>query len=90
MTLTISLSPLASKIVQSHIDSGEYADAHAVIDALLLERQAQIEETDRWMVEQVLPTREASKADPSRAIGIDEVFAKLRKQTQDRAKVASV
>jgi antitoxin ParD1/3/4 len=90
MTLTISLSPLASKILQSQIDSGEYADAEAVIEAALVERQAQIEETDRWMLEQVLPTWEASKADPSRLLAKDEVFAKLREQMRDRAKVASV
>jgi Arc/MetJ-type ribon-helix-helix transcriptional regulator len=78
MTITITLSRQASELVQARIDSGEFNDPSAVIEAAIFDQQRDVEAIDQWMSEDVLPTLYANQADPNRSIGLDETLAHLR------------
>jgi Arc/MetJ-type ribon-helix-helix transcriptional regulator len=78
MTITITLSPHASELVQARVDSGEFDNASAAIEAAILCQKRDGETIDHWMIEDVLPTLKANQSDPNRSTSIDETFAHLR------------
>ena len=76
---TISLPAEHAAYVDAQVASGEYASASEVVRAglrALQERDAAIE---RWLREEVAPTYDAMKADPTRAIPLEEAFRLVRK-----------
>jgi Arc/MetJ-type ribon-helix-helix transcriptional regulator len=84
ISTNIILSERASAIVQARIDSGEYADANAVVEAAL-----ENSEFDAWMVGEVLPTLELNRADPSRSIAIEDTFTYLRGEIRNATKATA-
>jgi Arc/MetJ-type ribon-helix-helix transcriptional regulator len=78
MTITITLSPHASELVQARVDSGEFDNASAVIEAAIMCQERDGEAIDHWMMEDVLPTLKANQSDPNRSMSMDETFAHLR------------
>jgi Fe-S oxidoreductase len=84
MTITITLSPAASKIVQDRINNQSYPDAQTVVEAAL-----SVLELDDWMANVVLPTLELNCADPARSLGSDETFSYLRQSIVGAAKASA-
>jgi antitoxin ParD1/3/4 len=75
---TFSLPAEQAAFIDRLVESGSYATSSEVIRAglrALQERDAAIE---RWLREEVVPTYDAWKADPSGVIPIDEVFDGIR------------
>ncbi|MEQ8403032.1 MAG: type II toxin-antitoxin system ParD family antitoxin [Roseitalea porphyridii] len=71
---TVSLPQAAADYIDRKVDSGEYGSASEVVREglrALRERDAAIE---KWLREEVVPTYEAVKADPSQLLDADEVF----------------
>ena len=58
MSITISLSQEASQMVQSRIESGEFADAQSVIEAVLIDAAKAQDIVDAWVINDVLPNLE--------------------------------
>ncbi|MDB5552005.1 MAG: hypothetical protein JWL86_1989 [Rhizobium sp.] len=68
---------LATRL-KDKMESGRYASESDVIAeslSALDEREAEIES---WMVNEVVPAHDRWMADPSRAVPIDEAFARLQ------------
>jgi antitoxin ParD1/3/4 len=83
---TFSLPAEQAKFIDKQVRSGSYASGSEVVRAglrALQERDAAIE---RWLREEVVPVYDAMKADPSRGISGDEVFAAIRAQHAARLK----
>ena len=83
---TFSLPAEHSAFIDSQVASGAYATASEVVRAglrALQERDAAIE---RWLREEVIPTYDAMKADPSRALSGEQVFAEIRAHHARRLK----
>jgi antitoxin ParD1/3/4 len=75
---TFSLPPEHTAFIDEKVASGAYASASEVVRAglrALQERDAAIE---RWLREEVAPTCDAMKADPSRALPAKEVFHRIK------------
>jgi putative addiction module CopG family antidote len=82
---SITLPNEMANAVKAKVAGGEYATESEVIrDGLrtLLARDRAIE---TWLREQVVPAAEALKADPSRALSVDQVREHLAKKRQQRA-----
>jgi antitoxin ParD1/3/4 len=79
-SLSITLPHEMAQMVKDKVASGEYATESEVIrDGLrtLAARDAAIE---RWLREEVAPAYDAHKADPSRALPLDEAMARVRER----------
>jgi len=75
---TVSLPQAAADYIDRKVDSGEYGSASEVVREglrALRERDAAIE---KWLREEVVPTYEAVKADPSQLLTHEEFFAGVR------------
>ena len=76
----------------SYIDqlvaSGTYASASEVVRAGIRALQERDGAVERWLREEVAPTYDAMKADPSRGIPAEEVFATVRARHAQRLKGA--
>lgn len=75
---TFSLSPEQAGYIDAQVASGAYATASEVVRAGLRALQERDAAVERWLREEVVPAYDAWKADPSRAIPAEEVFAELR------------
>ncbi len=83
---TITLAAEQASFIDAKVATGEYGSASDVVQAgieALQERDAAIE---RWLREEVVPTYERMKADPSRGIPAEKVFAELRAHHEKRLK----
>lgn len=83
---TFSLPGEQAAFIDAKVNSGAYASSSEVIRAglrVLQERDAIFE---RWLREEVVPTYEATKADPSSRIPAKPVFAKARARYSGRGK----
>lgn len=85
---TISLPAEHAEFIDAKVASGDYASASEVVRAglrALQERDAAIE---KWLREEVAPTYDAYKADPSkvRLLSMDEVRDRLRKRHDELVK----
>ena len=89
---TFSLPAKHANFLDSKVASGAYASGSEVVRAglrALEERDAAVE---RWLREDVAPVYDAMKADPSRAVPAEQVFADIkarhaaRRKTKRRAK----
>ncbi len=75
---TFSLPAEQAGYIDSLVASGAYATASEVVRAGLHALQERDAAVERWLREEVAPAYDAWKADPSRAIPAEEVFAELR------------
>jgi Arc/MetJ-type ribon-helix-helix transcriptional regulator len=85
MPLTITLSPAASKIVQSRIEDGAFANADAVIEAALLESEGAEVDLEAWLQGDVRTTYEAWKVDPTQVVPSDGARTQLKAYMANRA-----
>jgi putative addiction module CopG family antidote len=74
---SITLSNEMAKIVRTKVASGEYATESEVIRDGLRALQARDKIVEQWLHNQAVPSYDAIKADPSRAVPIKKVRAAL-------------
>ncbi len=75
--LSITLPNEMADAVKSKVAAGEYASESEVIRDGLRVLLARDRAVEHWLHEQVGPAYDALKADPSRAITVDQVRARL-------------
>lgn len=75
MSITLPLE-LAS-MVKAKVQTGSYASESEVIREGLRALQERDAVVERWLKDEVVPTLDRYRADPSRAAPIDEVFSRL-------------
>lgn len=83
---TVSLPAEQASYIDAQVAKGTYASVSEVVRAglrALQERDAAIE---RWLREEVAPTYDAMRADPSRAIPATRVLQNLRSHHAKRLK----
>ncbi len=74
---SITLPNEMANAVKSKVEAGEYATESEVIRDGLRALMARDRAVENWLKEQVGPAFDAVKSDPSRAVTIDKVRAKL-------------
>jgi putative addiction module CopG family antidote len=74
---SITLTHEMAQLVRAKVDSGEYASESEVIRDGLRALQVHERALDAWLREQVAPAYDAMKANPSRAVPVDQVRASL-------------
>ncbi|QDD62959.1 type II toxin-antitoxin system ParD family antitoxin [Herbaspirillum seropedicae] len=75
--MSITLPNEMADVVKSKVRSGEYASESEVIRDGLRTLLARDRAVENWLSNQVAPAYDALKADPSRAVSVDEVRARL-------------
>lgn len=75
--LSITLPTEMAGLVKSKVASGDYASESEVIRDGLRALMARDRAMEHWLQNQVGPAYDALKADPSRAIALTQVRAKL-------------
>ncbi|MCR9122629.1 MAG: type II toxin-antitoxin system ParD family antitoxin [Phyllobacteriaceae bacterium] len=83
---TISLPSAQSDYIDSLVQSGQYASASEVVREGLRALRARDEAIEKWLREEVVPTYEAVKADPSQLLTHEEFFAGVRQKIESRPK----
>lgn len=74
---SITLPNEMAEAVRSKVATGEYATESEVIRDGLRALLARDRAVESWLREQVAPAYDALKADPSRAVGVDQLRASL-------------
>ncbi len=74
---SITLPNEMAEAVKSKVAGGEYASESEVIRDGLRVLMARDRVVDNWLLQQVGPAYDALKADPARAVSVDQVRAKL-------------
>ena len=82
MSITIPLT--MAEEVRARVASGEYASESEVVRDGLRALQARDRAMESWLHNQVAPAYDALKADPSRAIPLDQVRAQM---AEERARI---
>jgi len=75
--MSITLPNDMADVVKTKVRSGEYASESEVIRDGLRALMARDRAVENWLHNQVGPTYDALKADPSRAVTADQVRARL-------------
>ncbi len=75
--LSITLPNEMAQLVRAKVAAGEYATESEVIRDGLRMLLARDRAVEHWLREQVAPAYDALKADPSRAVSVDQVRATL-------------
>ncbi len=75
--LSITLPNEMADLVKVKVRSGEYATESEVIRDGLRALMARDRAVESWLQQQVGPAYDALKADPSRAVSVDQVRARL-------------
>jgi antitoxin ParD1/3/4 len=84
---TFSLPAEHAAFIDRKVSSGAYASGSEVVRAGLRALQERDAAVERWLREDVAPAHDAMKADPSRGIPAERVFAELRaRQTKRKAR----
>jgi len=84
---TFSLPAEHAAFIDRKVSSGAYASGSEVVRAGLRALQERDAAVERWLREDVAPAHDAMKADPSRGIPAEQVFAELRaRQTKRKAR----
>lgn len=78
--LSITLPNEMAADVRAKVASGEYASESEVIRDGLRALQARDKAVEHWLRTAVVPAYEALKADPSRAVALEDVRAGLAKR----------
>ena len=85
-TMTFELSEEAAMEIDARIASGVYEDAGEFLrETVETSLSAQRPDVERWLREEVGPTYDAYKADPSRLMSEDEAFALLDQLVSSRS-----
>ena len=74
---SITLPNEMANAVKSKVEAGEYASESEVIRDGLRALMARDRAVDNWLQQQVGPSFDAIKADPSRAVSVKQVRARL-------------
>ena len=80
---SITLPNQMADSVKAKVAAGEYATESEVIRDGLRALMARDRALENWLTGQVAPAYDALKADPSRALSIDQVRARLAAEHQD-------
>lgn len=83
---TVSLPSAQSDYIDRLVRSGQYASASEVVRAGLRALRERDEAIEQWLRDEVVPTYEAVKADPSQLVPHDEFFARVRDRIAARGK----
>jgi putative addiction module CopG family antidote len=75
--MSITLPNDMADAVKAKVRSGEYASESEVIRDGLRTLMARDRAVESWLCNQVGPTDDALQADPSRAVSVDQVRARL-------------
>jgi antitoxin ParD1/3/4 len=76
-SLSITLPHEMAQMVKAKVSSGEYASESEVIRDGLRTLAARDAAVEKWLIEEVVPTLDAMKADPSQLLSADEAWARL-------------
>lgn len=74
---SITLPNEMADVVKSKVTSGEYATESEVIRDGLRALMARDRAVENWLRDQVAPTYDALKAEPSRAVSVEHIRARL-------------
>jgi antitoxin ParD1/3/4 len=83
---SVTLPNEMADMVRNKVASGEYASESEVIRDGLRALQARDRAVETWLLGQVLPAHDALKADPSRAVAVDDVRKSLAAAHKQAAK----
>ena len=83
---TISLAAEQAAFIDSKVSSGAYASASEVVRAGLRALQERDVAVERWLHEEVAPTYDATKKNPSRGLSVDHAFAEVRARHRGKVK----
>jgi antitoxin ParD1/3/4 len=83
---TFSLPAEHAAFIDAKVASGAFASASEVVRAGLRALQERDAAVERWLREEVAPTYDAMKADPSRALSGDEGLERIRQRHEARLK----
>ena len=75
---SITLPNEMAAAVKSKVEAGEYATESEVIRDGIRALLARDQAVDHWLKDQVGPAYDALKADPTRAVSVDQIKARLR------------
>jgi len=75
--LSITLPTEMADVIKAKVATGEYATESEVIRDGLRVLMARDRAVENWLLEQVVPAYDALKADPSRAVSVGQVRARL-------------
>jgi putative addiction module CopG family antidote len=75
--LSITLPNEMADLIRAKVATGEYATESEVIRDGLRTLLARDRAVEAWLREQVAPAYDALKADPSRAVSVDDIRARL-------------
>jgi antitoxin ParD1/3/4 len=77
-SLSITLPHEMAQMVKAKVTSGEYATESEVIRDGLRTLAARDAAVEKWLRNEVVPTLEAIKADPSRLVDVDQAWKRLK------------
>ncbi|WLG96237.1 type II toxin-antitoxin system ParD family antitoxin [Pseudomonas sp. FP198] len=80
---SITLPNQMADLVKAKVAAGEYATESEVIRDGLRALLARDRALENWLIGQVAPAYDALKADPSRALGADDVRSRLAAEHQN-------
>lgn len=83
---SITLPNEMAEMVRAKVEAGEYATESEVIRDGLRTLAARDRAVEAWLREQVVPTAEALKADPGRALTADQVRTNLARRRKPVSK----
>lgn len=75
--LSITLPKEMADAVKAKVATGEYATESEVIRDGLRVLMARDRVVESWLLEEVVPAYDALKADPSRAVTVNEIHSRL-------------
>jgi antitoxin ParD1/3/4 len=75
--LSITLPTEMADVIKAKVATGEYATESEVIRDGLRVLMARDRAVENWLLEQVVPAYDALKADPSKAVSVEQVRARL-------------
>lgn len=82
---SITLPNEMAAVVKSKVEAGEYATESEVIRDGIRALLARDRAVDHWLKDQVGPAYDALKADPTRAVSVDQMKARLRAEHKTAA-----
>lgn len=83
---TISLPSDQAAFIDAKVKAGDYASASEVVRAGLRALKERDEAVERWLHGEVAASYDAMKADPSRAVSVDDAFADVLARHAERMK----
>jgi len=83
---TFSLAKEQAEYIDAKVQAGEFASASEVVRAGLRALKERDDAIERWLREEVVPTYDKMKADPSRGIPLKHVMAEIDALHEQRQK----